>query len=110
MPYDFSEKYDTPVILRTTTRLSHSQGLVELEDRVEPIDIPYERDVAKYVMMPGNAIKRHLVVEARMKQMAEDASVCADQPGGIQRPVRGLYHQRHRLSVCKGSHAGGICA
>ena len=64
--YDLSEKYDT--------RLSHSQGLVELEERAEPFDIPYERDMAKYVMMPGNAIKRHVVVEARMKQMAEDAN------------------------------------
>ena len=72
--YDLSEKYDTPVILRSTTRLSHSQGLVELEERVEPFDIPYERDMAKYVMMPVNAIKRHVVVEARMKQMAEDAN------------------------------------
>lgn len=71
--YDLSEKYDTPVILRTTTRLSHSQGLVELEECAEPFDIPYERDFAKYVMMPGNAIKRHVVVEARMKQLAEDA-------------------------------------
>ncbi len=71
--YDLSEKYDTPVLLRSTTRLSHSQGLVELEDRAEPFDIPYERDVAKYVMMPGNAIKRHVVVEARMRQLAEDA-------------------------------------
>lgn len=59
--------------MRSTTRLSHSQGLVELEERAEPFDIPYERDMAKYVMMPGNAIKRHLVVEARLKQMAEDA-------------------------------------
>ena len=72
--YDLSEKYDTPVILRSTTRLSHSQGLVVLEERAEPFDIPYERDMAKYVMMPGNAIKRHVVVEARMKQMAEDAN------------------------------------
>ena len=72
--YDLSEKYDTPVILRSTTRLSHSQGLVELEERAEPFDIPYERDMAKYVMMPGNAIKRHVVVEARMKHMAEDAN------------------------------------
>lgn len=72
--YDLSEKYDTPVILRSTTRLSHSQGLVELEERAEPFDIPYERDMAKYVMMPGNAIKRHVVVEARMKQIAEDAN------------------------------------
>src|SRR5574344_2731230 len=43
MKYAFalSEKYDTPIILRTTTRLAHSQGIVNLEDRVEPIDIPY---------------------------------------------------------------------
>ena len=72
--FELSEKYDTPVILRTTTRLSHSQGLVELEERKVPEDIPYERDAAKYVMMPGNAIRRHVAVEARMKRMAEDAS------------------------------------
>lgn len=72
--YDLSEKYDTPIILRTTTRLSHSQGLVELQERVEPEDIAYERDAAKFVMMPGNAIKRHLFVEDRLKRMAEDAN------------------------------------
>lgn len=72
--FDLSEKYDTPIILRSTTRLSHSQGIVELEERVEPEDIPYERDAAKFVMMPGNAIKRHLFVEERLKRMAEDAN------------------------------------
>lgn len=72
--FDLSEKYDTPIILRSTTRLSHSQGLVELEERVEPEDIPYERDAGKFVMMPGNAIKRHLFVEDRLKRMAEDAN------------------------------------
>ena len=72
--FDLSEKYDTPIILRTTTRLSHSQGLVELEERVEPEDIAYERDAAKFVMMPGNAIKRHIFVENRLKEMAEDAN------------------------------------
>ena len=71
--YEFSEKYDTPVILRTTTRLSHSQGPVKLEPRQERADIPYEKDIAKYVMMPGNAIKRHVAVEERLKRMAEDA-------------------------------------
>ncbi|HIS57007.1 MAG: indolepyruvate ferredoxin oxidoreductase subunit alpha [Lachnospiraceae bacterium] len=71
--YELSETYDTPVMLRTTTRLSHSQGLVELNERQEREDIPYERDPAKFVMMPGNAIKRHLAVEARMKKMGEDA-------------------------------------
>lgn len=71
--YELSETYDTPVMLRTTTRLSHSQGIVELNPRQEREDLPYERDPAKFVMMPGNAIKRHLIVEARMKKMAQDA-------------------------------------
>ena len=69
-----SEKYDTPIILRTTTRLSHSQGIVELEDRVEVEDKPYEKRIDKYVMMPGMAKKRHLVVEDRLLRMAEDAA------------------------------------
>ena len=71
--YELSEKYDTPVILRSTTRLSHSQGIVNLEERQEIEDKPYERNVAKNVMMPGNAIKRHIFVEERLKRMAEDA-------------------------------------
>lgn len=72
--YELSEKYDTPVILRTTTRLAHSQGVVNLEDRVEVDDKTYERNVAKNVMMPGNAIKRHVFVEERLNRMAEDAN------------------------------------
>ena len=74
LAYDLSEEYDTPIMVRTTTRLAHSQGIVTLEDRKEVEDKVYERDIAKRVMMPGNAIKRHLVVEARLKRMAEDAS------------------------------------
>lgn len=71
--YELSEKYDTPVILRTTTRLSHSQGLVTLEERSDIEDKPYERDAGKNVMMPGNAKKRHLVVEEREKRLIEDS-------------------------------------
>lgn len=71
--FDVSEKYDTPVMLRTTTRLSHSQGIVELADRVEVADKPYEKQIAKYVMMPGMAKKRHLVVEKRMNDLAVDS-------------------------------------
>ncbi|MED9905443.1 MAG: indolepyruvate ferredoxin oxidoreductase subunit alpha [Lachnospiraceae bacterium] len=71
--FEVSENYDTPVILRTTTRLSHSQGTVELCDRVEPEDKAYERNPAKFVMMPGNAKGRHLYVEERMKKLAEDS-------------------------------------
>lgn len=72
--YDISEKYDTPVIVRTTTRLAHSQGLVELQDREEVEDRPYERNIQKNVMMPGMAKQRHLIVEQRMKKLQQDAS------------------------------------
>lgn len=75
--FELSEKYDTPVIVRTTTRLSHSQGLVTLEDRVVPEDKPYERNPAKFVMMPGNAKGRHIYVEKRELAMAADG---ADMP------------------------------
>ena len=61
--YEISEKFDTPVIVRTTTRLAHSQCEVELCDREEIEDKPYERNIQKNVMMPGMAKKRHLVVE-----------------------------------------------
>ena len=71
--YELSEKYDTPVILRTTTKLAHSQSAVELCDRVEVEDKAYERNVQKYVMMPASAIGRHLVVEDRENRLAEDA-------------------------------------
>ncbi len=72
--YEISEKYDTPVILRTTTKLAHSQSVVTLEDRVEVEDKPYERNVSKYVMMPVPAIGRHKVVEQRENRLQEDAS------------------------------------
>ncbi len=72
--YEISEKYDTPVILRTTTKLSHSQGVVKLADRVQVEDKTYERNVRKYVMMPASAIGRHLVVEDREKQLQLDSS------------------------------------
>ena len=72
--FEISEKYDTPVIFRTTTKLSHSQSVVTLSERVVPEDKVYERQVPKYVMMPASAIGRHKVVEARENKMAEDAS------------------------------------
>lgn len=71
--FELSEKYDTPIIVRTTTRLAHSQGVVTLEDRVEPEDKPYEKNIAKNVMMPAMAKSRHIFVEKRLKDMAMDA-------------------------------------
>lgn len=70
--FELSEQYDTPVIVRTTTRLAHSQGTVTLEDRCVPEDKVYERNPAKFVMMPANAIGRHVYVEQRLKAMAQD--------------------------------------
>lgn len=73
LAFELSETYDTPMIVRTTTRLAHSQGPVKLKDRVVPEDKVYERNPAKFVMMPGNAKGRHVFVEQRLKKMAEDA-------------------------------------
>ncbi len=72
--YKLSEDYDTPVILRTTTKLSHSQGVVELCEREEVEDKNYERNVRKYVMMPASAIGRHVVVEERDNKLSVDGA------------------------------------
>ena len=72
--YEISEAYDTPVVLRTCTRVAHSQSLVELHDRDEKALKPYERNPQKYVAAPANAVKRHVEVEKRMlalQQLAE---------------------------------------
>ena len=71
--YYLSEKYDTPVILRTTTKLAHSQSVVELCDRECVATKEYARDVSKYVMMPSSAIGRHVAVENRERNLSEDA-------------------------------------
>lgn len=74
LAFELSEKYDTPMVLRSTTRLAHSQGLVELEERMEPVDMEYQRNIAKFVMMPGNAKLRHIEVEKRMNALAQDCN------------------------------------
>ena len=72
--YELSEQFDTPVLLKMCTRVSHSQSVVETGERVEVIR-EYKKDIPKYVMMPGNAIRRHPVVEDRtlaLQKLAED--------------------------------------
>lgn len=71
--FELSEKFDTPVIVRLSTRVSHSQSAVEMCDRVKREPIPYEKNPQKFVMMPGNAIKRHPIVEQRLADIAEYA-------------------------------------
>ncbi|MBR2447808.1 MAG: indolepyruvate ferredoxin oxidoreductase subunit alpha, partial [Clostridia bacterium] len=60
--YEISEKFDTPVFLKMCTRVAHSQSVVEESDRILPEQKEYVKDGAKYIMMPGNAKKRHPIV------------------------------------------------
>ncbi len=71
--FELSEQFDRPVIFRITTRLAHSQGLVELKDREEIPDKTYEKDIRKNVMMPGNAKFRHVEIEKRNNELKEAA-------------------------------------
>lgn len=75
--YDISEKFDTPVILRLTTRVSHSQSEVEEQEPTEYALKDYNKDIAKYVMTPANAIKKHVLVEQRTTALTEYAESCA---------------------------------
>ena len=73
MAYEISEKYDTPVLLRLTTRVAHSQSLVETEERKEIPLKEYKKNIAKNVMIPANAKPKHVMVEERSKKLAEFA-------------------------------------
>lgn len=76
LAFSLSEEYDTPVFIRLSTRVSHSQSLVELHEP-ENIELkPYVKNIAKNVMMPANAIGRHVVVEERSRKLAEFAETC----------------------------------
>ena len=76
--FELSERFDSPIMLRLTTRISHSYGIVELGP--DPDACPraegreYRIDTAKYVMVPGNARRRHPVMEERIRQVREFAN------------------------------------
>ena len=93
--FELSEQFDTPVLLRLTTRVCHSASAVELadsrwqiaeEEQGDSFQLPassnqlpakpFPRNPAKYVMVPGNAVKRHPVIEARIRAIAEYAETC----------------------------------
>ena len=86
LAYELSEQFDTPVLLKMCTRVSHSQSVVETGSRTEK-QLPYEKNIAKYVMMPGNAIHRHPVVEERTRKLiewAETAPINRVEMGGTK--------------------------
>lgn len=85
LAYELSEKYDTPVLLKMCTRVSHSQSVVETQERVVPESKPYEKNVQKYVMLPANARGRHPVVEQRtldLTDFAEKTEINRVEMGG----------------------------
>lgn len=69
LAYEISETFDTPVIIKMCTRVAHSQSIVDTAERVVPPVKAYEKNIAKYVMMPGNAIRRHPFVEERTRKL-----------------------------------------
>jgi indolepyruvate ferredoxin oxidoreductase alpha subunit len=72
--FGLSERFDTPVLLRLTTRICHSTSAVELGERIDEAPVepkPFPRNPAKYVMVPGNAVKRHPIIEQRIRDVAE---------------------------------------
>ena len=71
LAFELSEKFDTPVIVKMCTRIAHCQSIVETSDRIQVEDRPYEKNIAKYIMMPGMAKKRHPVVEQRTADLTE---------------------------------------
>lgn len=74
--FEISEEYDTPVLFRTTTRISHSKSIVELGDRVEtPALTTLVKDVPKYTMLPGFAKLKHPKVEQRIADLKERAEI-----------------------------------
>jgi len=74
LAFELSERYDTPVMLRTTTRISHAKSVVELAERVTGLAEPQlVKNPAKYVMLPGNARGRHYLVEERIVTLSKDA-------------------------------------
>ena len=77
LAYEISEQFDTPVIIKMCTRVAHSQSIVEIGERVE-VKKSYEKNIPKYVMMPGNAKRRHPIVEertAKLKNYAETTPI-----------------------------------
>ena len=85
LAYEISEQFDTPVIIKMCTRIAHSQSVVETGERVVPERKAYTKDIPKYVMMPGNAKRRHPFVEERterIREWAETAPVNRVEMGG----------------------------
>lgn len=78
LAFDISEQFDTPVLLRMTTRVCHGKSIVQFGVPAEKTKtFSFEKNPQKYVMIPGNARKRHTIVESRLKKLREFAHTTA---------------------------------
>lgn len=97
LAFEMSEKYDTPIMLRTCTRLSHSKSIVEIAERVTDLPTPkLVKNAAKLVMLPGNARVRHPLVESRMVKLTED---------GASMPINRLEMRDSKIGII----TAGVC-
>ena len=71
--FEISEQFDTPVMLRTTTRIAHAKGVVEQREKIQPKILDWVKDVPKYVMLPNFGKLKHVTVEARLLKLQEFA-------------------------------------
>ena len=100
LAYELSEQFDTPVLLKMCTRVAHSQSIVDTAERAERETIPYEKNIAKYVMMPGNAKRRHPVVEERTRKLAQWAETAP-----VNRVEEGADH---KIGIITSSTSYGV--
>ncbi|MBQ1244485.1 MAG: indolepyruvate ferredoxin oxidoreductase subunit alpha, partial [Clostridia bacterium] len=98
LAFELSEKHDVPVFIRLSTRISHSQSMVEIGERENVPIKSYEKNIAKNVMMPAMAIKKHVIVEQREKALVEfaettDLNVVEDNGSDIGVITAGISYQ-----------------
>lgn len=105
LAYDISERFDTVVLMRSGTRISHSRGVVELGEREEREQIPYIKDMQKYVAMPAMARKLHVAQEKRLGQIEDAAAELICGEGEFERPLNRIEMGDPKIGVI----TSGIC-
>ena len=105
LAYDISERFDTVVLMRSGTRISHSRGVVELGEREEREQIPYIKDMQKYVAMPAMARKLHIAQEKRLAEIVDAAAEFICGEGDFERPLNRIEMGDPKIGVV----TSGIC-
>ena len=109
--YAISETYDTPVIIKMCTRIAHSQSVVECGERVVPEKKVYEKNPAKYLMTPANAIKKHPFVEERTRKLVElgnAGAICLSADGTKAEPFTSMSGDTKNGSTLIDKNSGTI--